>query len=152
MGPLSPLSPPDALEATPDSFTSKNVHNTTASIGDLPLKLRRPESPNPFLRMPSAENLNEGIIQGFNNTNKSGSFENLESSGNVVRTELQVLQENISQIVEDFTDYDELEDTHSIAHNWWVGLDIAETVWANNNNVKNSENLWDDVELSLIHI
>ena len=146
MGPLSPLSPPDALEATPDSFTSKNVHNTTASIGDLPLKLRRPESPNPFLRMPSAENLNEGIIQGFNNTNKSGSFENLESSGNVVRTELQVLQENISQIVEDFTDYDELEDTHSIAHNWWVGLDIAETVWANNNNVKNSENLWDDVE------
>ena len=46
-----------------------------------------------------------------------------------MRTELQVLQENISQIVEDFTDFDELEDTHSIAHNWWVGLG-AETVWA----------------------
>jgi len=149
MGPLSPLSPPDGLQSTPGSVKSKNVHNATASIGDLSVKLKRPESPNPFLRMPSAENLNAGIIQGYNDLNRSVSYENLVSSGDVVRTELQALQENISQIVEDFTDYDELEDTHAIAHNWWVGLDIAETVWANNVNVKNSENLWDDVECGI---
>ena len=145
MGPLSPLSPTDALRETPGSVKSKNVHNATALNDDLPVKLKRPESPNDFLRMPSVENLNEAIIHGYDNMNRIVSSEKLENSGNV-RTELQALQENLSQIVEDFTDYDELEDTHSIAHNWWVGLDIAETVWANNTNVKNSENLWDDIE------
>ena len=59
---------------------------------------------------------------------------------------MQALQENLSQIVEDFTDYDELEDTHSITHNWWVGLKYCRNSMGKQHKCKNSENLWDDIE------
>jgi len=145
--PLSPISPEEYDHdpyALPSSAKSKFVNKIFSDDG---IRINQSESPNPFLRMPSAENLNEVIIQGFISRNASDNhLDGIENELHV----LHVLQENISQIVEDFTCYDELEDTQSIAHNWWVGLDIADTVWANNENVKNSENLWDDIECGKI--
>ena len=82
MGPLSPLSPTDALREAPGSVKSKNVHNATA-LNDVYREIEAIESPNDFLRMPSVENLNEAIIHGYDNMNRIVSSEKLENSDSI---------------------------------------------------------------------